>query len=175
MQASEIRTVCRIVGEKHVTDEKFYSFRLYAGFCDLSALVAARGRTPAYDAGSFANHEILQREQNSRFPARGAAPPRKAAACGGGRIVLETLRMNAILEMDKTNNTVTVEAGVTFASLMDKLEKNGQKIGVAPSGAIPGTVGAQYVAARRGLGQYQIQQPGGPGARRNGGTSQRRH
>ena len=151
MQASEIRnSLAQIVGEKYVTDEKFILAAYTQDFATYPPswpVVVVRPRTTqeVSDIMKFCNEHKIPVS-----PRGGGSAQEGGCLAAEGGIVLETLRMNTILEMDKTNNTVTVEAGVTFASLMDKLEKNGQKIGVAPSGAIPGTVGAHM--SRPGVG-----------------------
>ena len=81
----------------------------------------------------------------------------ESGACaqeGQGGIIVETLRMNKILEIDEANGTVTCEAGITYVHLMDTLECQGWKIGIAPSGAMAGTPGAHI--ARPGVGWGNI-------------------
>jgi glycolate oxidase len=57
-----------------------------------------------------------------------------------GGIVLETLRMNRIIEIDEDCMTVTVEPGVTFGKLESELDKHSWMVGVNPEGGLPGTV-----------------------------------
>ena len=54
------------------------------------------------------------------------------------------------MEIDEDAGTVTVETGLTFVKLMTILEERGWKIGIAPSGAMAGTMGAHV--SRPGVG-----------------------
>ena len=155
MDSKEIvKSLSEIVGKDHVTDEAFimeaYSqdFATYPPSLPV-AVVRPRTTQEVSEIMKFCNEHKIPVS-----PRGGGSAQEGGCLAAPGGIVLETLRMNTIIEMDKTNNTVTVECGVTFASLMDKLEKNGQKIGVAPSGAIPGTVGAHM--SRPGVGWGNI-------------------
>ena len=84
----------------------------------------------------------------------GSAQEAGATATAEGGIIVETLRMDQILEIDESNGTVTCEAGITYVTLMSALEKKGWKIGIAPSGAMAGTPGAHI--ARPGVGWGNI-------------------
>jgi glycolate oxidase len=85
---------------------------------------------------------------------RGGGSAQEGGCQSEGGIVLETLRLDDIVEIDEDTGTVTVEAGVTFGKLMNELEERGWKIGIAPSGALAGTVGAHL--SRPGVGWGNI-------------------
>lgn len=155
MNSKEIcRELAKIVGDAHVTDEKFILMTYTRDFAISppswpTAVVRPKTTGEVSQILRFCNTHAIPVS-----PRGGGSAQEGGCLAVEGGIVLETLRMNAIIEMDKLNNTVTVESGTTFADLMDQLEKNGQKIGVAPSGAIPGTVGAHI--SRPGVGWGNI-------------------
>ena len=113
MQSAEIvRNLAAIVGVEHVTDEKFILAAYTQDFATYPPswpTVVVRPRTTEEIS------KIMKFCNENKIPVSprggGSAQEGGCLAVEGG-IVLETLRMNTILEMDKTNNTVTVEAGV---------------------------------------------------------------
>jgi glycolate oxidase len=59
-----------------------------------------------------------------------------------GGIMIETKNMNRILEIDKDNLNVTVQAGISIAKLNEGLEKNGLWFPIDPESKLVSTVGA---------------------------------
>jgi FAD/FMN-containing dehydrogenase len=138
-----------IVGSDYVTDEPFI----------LMAYTQDFGAQPAYwpafvvrpgSADQVAAVLDLANELRIPVSPRGGGSAQEGGCLSDGGIILETLRLDKILDIDEDAATVTVEAGVTFVKLMALLEERGWKIGIAPSGAMAGTVGAHV--ARPGVG-----------------------
>lgn len=75
-------------------------------------------------------HQIPVVPRSSAVGRRGGAIP----AIGG--IVIDLQRMNRIVELDRTNWLVTIEAGVTFAQLEAEIKKDGFRV-AAPLLALP--------------------------------------
>ncbi|HJX23747.1 MAG TPA: FAD-binding oxidoreductase [Candidatus Bathyarchaeia archaeon] len=131
-----------IVGESYVSDDPV----------DLLGYTRDFGGEPAHWAeivvGPSSTEEIsevmkLANRERVRVTVRGGG----SSTSGGclatlGGIILETLRMNKITEIDEDCMTVSVEAGVTFGKLESELAKKGWMIGVVPEGGLPGTVAA---------------------------------
>ena len=92
----------------------------------------------------------LANEFNVPVSPRGGGSAQEGGCQSEGGIILETLRLDKILDINEDAGTVTVECGVTFVRLMTILEERGWKIGIAPSGAMAGTVGAHI--SRPGVG-----------------------
>ena len=155
MDSKEIvKNLAEIVGSANVTDELFIREAYSQDFATYPASVPTAVVRPRTTEEVSAIMKFCNENKIPVSPRGGGSAQEGGCLAVPGGIVLETLRMNTIIEMDKTNNTVTVEAGVTFASLLEKLEQNGQKIGVLPSGAIPGTIGAHM--SRPGVGWGNI-------------------
>lgn len=149
-----VKELAEIVGSKNVTAEDFILLTYTNDFSvspSSKPLLVVRPRTTEEVAGimKYANEHKLPVS-----PRGGGSAQEGGCLAGQGGIVLETLRMDRILNIDEENGTVTVEAGVTFGRLMDTLEKKGWKIGIAPSGALAGTVGAHL--SRPGVGWGNI-------------------
>jgi len=151
-----VRRLAEIVGPKYVSQQPFV-LRAYSrdfGFMPPSMpSVVVRPATTEEIVG------IVKVANEFKVPVipRGGGSAQEAGACapdGRGGIILETLRMNKILELDEQNGTVTCQAGITYVHLMDTLERAGWKIGIAPSGAMAGTPGAHI--ARPGVGWGNI-------------------
>ncbi|MBS3968531.1 MAG: FAD-binding oxidoreductase, partial [Clostridia bacterium] len=131
-----VKELAEIVGSKNVTAEDFILLTYTNDFSvspSSKPLLVVRPRTTEEVAGimKYANEHKLPVS-----PRGGGSAQEGGCLAGQGGIVLETLRMDRILNIDEENGTVTVEAGVTFGRLMDTLEKKGWKIGIAPSGAL---------------------------------------
>lgn len=146
--------IAQIVGLKYVTREAFilstYTNDFGVSFPMMPAAVVRPGSTEEIAAiVKFANqHQI------PISPRGGGSAQEGGCQAAEGGMVLETLRLNQILHIDEQNAKVTVQAGVTFGKLMNVLESRGWKIGVAPSGALAGTVGAHL--SRPGVGWGNI-------------------
>jgi glycolate oxidase len=143
-----------VVGPKYVTDEPFVlkSYSQDFGVMPPSMPdIVVRPRTTEEIS------EIMKIANEFKVPVtpRGGGSAQEAGSTAAkGGIILETLRMDQVIELDEANGTVTVEAGITYVKLMDYLEKKGWKIGTAPSGAMAGTPGAHI--ARPGVGWGNI-------------------
>ena len=144
--------LCRlaeIVGPEHVTDEEFVLLCYTQDFGPQSP------RRPAFVVRPNTVDQVtailkLANELQIPVTPRGGGSAQEGGCQSEGGIVLETLRLDRILAIDEDTATVTVEAGITFGRLMSALEEQGWKIGIAPSGALAGTVGAHI--SRPGVG-----------------------
>jgi FAD/FMN-containing dehydrogenase len=142
-----------IVGAKYVTDEQFILLTYTRDFGTQPprwpAFVVRPGR-----AEEVAAVVRLANELEIPVSPRGGGSAQEGGCQSEGGIVIETLRLDGIVEVDEDTGTVTVEAGITFGKLMNVLEERGWKIGIAPSGALAGTVGAHL--SRPGVGWGNI-------------------
>ncbi|ATW25885.1 FAD-binding oxidoreductase [Candidatus Formimonas warabiya] len=149
-----VHELSQIVGPKYVTVEEFI-LRTYTN--DFGVSLPRRPVAVVRPGSTDEIGEIMKFAHKNKVPVSprggGSAQEGGCQAVEGG-IVLETLRLNQILHIDEENATVTVQAGVTFGKLMNSLEEKGWKIGVAPSGALAGTVGAHL--SRPGVGWGNI-------------------
>lgn len=142
------------VGAKYVSTEEFV---LQSYSEDFGIMPPAM---PDFVVRPHTSEEIAEvmkiaNEFNVPVVPRGGGSAQEAGSTPArGGIVVETLRMDQILELDESNGTVTCGAGITYVRLMDHLEKKGWKIGTAPSGAMAGTPGAHI--ARPGVGWGNI-------------------
>lgn len=151
--------LAEIVGAEYVTDE---SFILMAYTQDFGiqpprwpAIVVRPGNPEEIGA-------ILQLAGELGIPVspRGGGSAQEGGCQSDGGIVLETLRLDKILDINEDAGTVTVEAGLTFVKLMTILEERGWKIGIAPSGAMAGTIGAHVSRPGVGWGNIKYQTQG---------------
>ena len=150
-----IAKLAKVVGPKYVSDEPFV---LESYSRDFGAMPASRPDIVIRPGTTDEIAEIMRIANDLRIPVvpRGGGSAQEAGgtAAEKGGIILETLRLNRILEIDEANGTVTCESGITYVSLMNTLEKRGWKIGIAPSGAMAGTPGAHI--SRPGVGWGNI-------------------
>ncbi|MEW5961842.1 MAG: FAD-binding oxidoreductase [Chloroflexota bacterium] len=153
-KAGVMERLAAVVGPKYVTDEAFVLQSYSQDFGVMPRRmpdIVVRPRTTAEIS------EIMKIANEFKVPVtpRGGGSAQEAGSTAArGGIIVETLRLDQIIELDESNGTVTVEAGITYVKLMDYLEKKGWKIGVAPSGAMAGTPGAHI--ARPGVGWGNI-------------------
>jgi glycolate oxidase len=144
-----------VVGSKYVSNEPFI-LQSYAR--DFGAMPPSRPDIVVRPGTTEEIVAIMKIANEHRVPVvpRGGGSAQEAGctAASNGGIILESLRLNRILEIDESNGTVTCEAGITYVSLMNTLEKRGWKIGIAPSGAMAGTPGAHI--SRPGVGWGNI-------------------
>ncbi len=145
--------LAEIVGSEYVTDEQFILLTYTRDFGTQPP------RWPSFVVRPGSAEEIaaimrLANELGIPVSPRGGGSAQEGGCLSEGGIVLETLRLDEIVEIDEDTGTVTVEAGVTFGKLMNELEERGWKIGIAPSGALAGTVGAHM--SRPGVGWGNI-------------------
>jgi glycolate oxidase len=149
-----LERLAEVVGSKYVTAEEFVlqSYSQDFGIMPRSLPdLVVRPRTTE----EISEIMRIANEFNVPVVPRGGGSAQEAGSTAArGGIILETLRMSDIIEIDETNGTVTCEAGITYVKLMDRLEKKGWKIGIAPSGAMAGTPGAHI--ARPGVGWGNI-------------------
>ncbi len=144
-----IARLAEIVGPEYVSDEPFILLSYTQDFG------AEAPRWPAIVVKPGTLVEIaailrLANEFNVPVSPRGGGSAQEGGCQSEGGIILETLRLDKILDINDDAGTVTVECGVTFVRLMTILEERGWKIGIAPSGAMAGTVGAHI--SRPGVG-----------------------
>ncbi|HJX24119.1 MAG TPA: FAD-binding oxidoreductase, partial [Candidatus Bathyarchaeia archaeon] len=142
----------RIVGSNYISEDK----------ADLICYTRDFGGEPAHwpdivvRPGSTEEvSEIVRLANREKIPVtiRGGG----SSTSGGclayqGDILLDTLRMNKIVEIDEDCMTVTVESGVTFGKLESELDKGGWMVGVMPEGGLPGTIAGNI--AIPGLGFF---------------------
>jgi Fe-S oxidoreductase/FAD/FMN-containing dehydrogenase len=89
--------------------------------------------------------------------------PRGAATAGGGRtfpltggIVVDLGRLKKVFNIDKEGETVTVEPGVVWNELEQKLRAAGLALRLYPAGAISATVGGWIASGGgAGIGSYE--------------------
>ncbi len=154
-ESSLIKKLADVVGTKYVSDEPFV---LQSYSQDFGAMPPSKPDVVVRPGTTEEVSAVMKIVNEYRVPVipRGGGSAQEAGCTpsANGGIVLETLRLNRILEIDESNGTVTCEAGITYVSLMNTLEKRGWKIGIAPSGAMAGTPGAHI--ARPGVGWGNI-------------------
>jgi FAD/FMN-containing dehydrogenase len=154
MDKQQVRErLAEIVGPEHVTDEEFVLLTYTRDFGTepprWPSFVVRPGTTEEISAVMEAANEL-----EIPVSPRGGGSAQEGGCQSEGGIVLETLRLDEIIEIDEDSGTITVEAGITFGKLMNELEERGWKIGIAPSGALAGTVGAHL--SRPGVGWGNI-------------------
>lgn len=145
--------LAEIVGPEHVTDEQFILLTYTQDF----GIQPPRWPGCVVKPGSTEEVAAVLRLANDlQVPVavRGGGSAQEGGCQSEGGILLETLRLDRIIEVDEDTATVTVECGLTFVKLMTALEERGWKIGIAPSGAMAGTVGAHI--SRPGVGWGNI-------------------
>lgn len=148
-----LERLAEIVGAEYVTDEAFILMAYTQDFG------LQPPRWPAYVVKPGTADEIaailrLAHELKIPVSPRGGGSAQEGGCQSDGGIILETLRLDRILDINDDAGTVTVEAGITFVNLMTVLEEQGWKIGIAPSGAMAGTVGGHV--SRPGVGWGNI-------------------
>lgn len=151
--------LAEIVGHEYVTNEPFILMAYTQDFG------IQPPRWPAYVVRPGSTEEIaailhLANELEIPVSPRGGGSAQEGGCQSEGGIVLETLRLDRILEINEDAGTVTVQAGLTFVKLMSSLEQRGWKIGIAPSGAMAGTVGAHLSRPGVGWGNIKYQTQG---------------
>jgi Fe-S oxidoreductase/FAD/FMN-containing dehydrogenase len=72
-----------------------------------------------------------------------------------GGLVVDFYRMRAIKNIDKENNTATVEPGVVFETLDNALMKHGLTLRLYPSSYPAATVGGWLAQGGAGIGSYE--------------------
>lgn len=113
----------RIVGEANVTDDtqtlRLFSQDIYSRADHLAALIAAPSTISelslATAAATASGRAVIARGGGMSYT--GGYLPTEA-----GAVIIDTRRMNRILDINKTDMTVTVEAGVTWAALYAALK-----------------------------------------------------
>jgi FAD/FMN-containing dehydrogenase len=154
-----LERLSEIVGQEYVTDEPFILMTYTRDFGTQPP------RWPAFVVKPGSADEIaavlrLANELKIPVTPRGGGSAQEGGCQSEGGIVLETLRLDQTLNIDGDAGTVTVEGGVTFVKLMAELEERGWKIGIAPSGAMAGTVGAHVSRPGVGWGNVKYQTQG---------------
>ncbi len=90
--------------------------------------------------------------KNLHVLSRGGGSSVTGASVPHGGIVIDMTGMNQVLDLDETNRTVTVQAGIRLADLEPRLNKKGFTLGQFPQSYELVTVGG-YVSTM-GTGQY---------------------
>jgi glycolate oxidase len=142
-----------IVGPEYVTDEPFILMAYTQDFGTQPPRWPACVVKPA-NAEEIAAVLRLANELGIPVTPRGGGSAQEGGCQSEGGILLETLRLDKLVQIDEDCGTVTVQAGLTFVKLMTILEQRGWKIGIAPSGAMAATVGAHV--SRPGVGWGNI-------------------
>jgi glycolate dehydrogenase FAD-linked subunit len=144
-----LERLAKIVGPEYVTNEPFILMAYTRDF----GVQPPRWPVFVVKPGSAAEIAAILRLANElKIPVspRGGGSAQEGGCQSEGGIILETLRLDKILEISEDTGTVTVEPGLTFVKLMAFLEERGWKIGIAPSGAMAGTIGGHI--SRPGVG-----------------------
>lgn len=145
-----VNGLAEIVGAKYVAGEDFILLTYTNDFSVSPPKMPLAVVKPGTTEEVARVMEFANRHKLPVTPRGGGSAQEGGCLAVEGGIVLETLRLNKILAIEEHLGTVTVEAGVTFGRLMGTLEQKGWKIGIAPSGALAGTVGAHL--SRPGVG-----------------------
>ncbi len=138
-----------VLGAKYVTKEKFLTLAYSQDFGSEAprepAIVVRPGTTEEVA-------EVFKIANEYKIPVspRGGGSAQEGGCLSDGGILLETLRLDKIINIDEDSGTVTVEGGITFGKLADDLEDAGWKLGIVPSGALSGTVAGNV--SRPGVG-----------------------
>jgi glycolate oxidase len=108
------------------------------------------------NAEDVSNIMKLAQKQNIPITPRGGASWAYGGAVpSNGGIVLDMDSMQEILEIDEDNLSVTVEPGVNWKTLYDKLLRKGLLLGAYPSSAPGASVGGWVSTGGIGIGSYK--------------------
>jgi glycolate oxidase len=99
--------------------------------------------------------KIALKENVPIIPRGGASWGLGGAVPVNGGIVLDISNMNNILEIDENNLSVTVESGISWNELYEKMLQKGFLIGSYPSSAFAATVGGWINTGGVGIGTYK--------------------
>ncbi|MHA1637540.1 MAG: FAD-binding protein, partial [Candidatus Thorarchaeota archaeon] len=98
----------------------------------------------------FANkHKVPLVPRGAGTSGYGGAIPRK------GGITVDMRRMNKILEIDKENNTVLVEPGMSWMNLQHELNRDGLDLRCYPSSGLAATIGGWVAQGGDGIGSLK--------------------
>jgi glycolate oxidase len=125
--------MCSIVGSEHVTTEEF-ARRAYTRAPFYSIGGGDRGKTPGIVVRPVTTEEVskivkLANETRTPIVPKGGGgsvstfPPQHVG--GENNILIDTHRMNRILDIDRDYMTVTVECGVILSHLSEAVRKEG--------------------------------------------------
>ncbi|MEM0488330.1 MAG: FAD-binding oxidoreductase [Candidatus Bathyarchaeia archaeon] len=158
-----VQELAKIVGSDFVTDD-YWVRRSYSMDSSMFELLDAKSPAIVVRPGSIEElQEIVRLANKTKTPiyVRGGG-----TACAGTRgtrmhesILIDTTRMDKIVEIDEESLTVTAEAGVTWGRLNAELEKRGWRLGVkGPYSGYAACVGGSvaynavaYASTRYGL------------------------
>ncbi|MCR8455794.1 MAG: FAD-dependent oxidoreductase [Crenarchaeota archaeon] len=158
-----VQELAKIVGSDFVTDD-YWVRRSYSMDSSMFELLDAKSPAIVVRPGSIEElQEIVRLANKTKTPiyVRGGG-----TACAGTRgtrmhesILIDTTRMDKIVEIDEESLTVTAEAGVTWGRLNAELEKKGWRLGVkGPYSGYAACVGGSvaynavaYASTRYGL------------------------
>ena len=128
-----IEELANIVGPKYVSDDPFvrWSYSMDSSILDREAIppaVVVRPRTIEEI------QEIIRLANRTRTPVYVRGGGTSGAGTRGPKIassiLIDTTRMNDIVEIDEMAITVTVQAGITWGKLNAELAKKGWRLGV---------------------------------------------
>ncbi|MFH1421591.1 MAG: FAD-binding oxidoreductase [Planctomycetota bacterium] len=160
LKETDISNLKEIAGEKNVSNKPFdllcYSRDLAASIPDELlkgyGMVGAEAAVLPNDAEQIS--KILAYAHRHKIP----VTPRGAAswALGGvlpmeGGIVVDTAKMNNILEFSQEDQFIRVQPGIEWKRIIDFLEKRGFTVGANPSSGASATIGG-YIATGGGAG-----------------------
>ncbi|MEM2703336.1 MAG: FAD-binding oxidoreductase [Candidatus Bathyarchaeia archaeon] len=144
-----IKSLQKIVGKEYVTSE---TTDLYAYTRDASPIEGTLPMAVVKPATTIECSKILKlaNELNLKVYVRGGG----TSAGGGGMafeqdsLILDTTRMNKILEIDENNMSITVQAGIIWSTLNEELAKHGYRVPFwGPESAFGATVGGSIALA----------------------------
>lgn len=152
----------RIAGEEDAaTDEfelEFYTYDVAPLPRLISSLFRLKPEAVVKPESTREVSEVLEYADRLRIP----VTPRGTATSGlggsipvSGGIVLDTGKMNRILEIDDENKTVTLQPGVNYEKLLDALERRGYTLATYPSSTPSATVGGWLSTGGLGIGSLK--------------------
>ena len=145
-----------------MTDEPFILMSYTQGFWyPATALACIRGETRNGD--EIAAVLRLANELKVPVSPRGGGSAQEGGCQSEGGIVLETLRLDKILDINEDAGTVTVEGGVTFVRLMTDAGGARLEDWHCAFGRHGRDCRRSRLPSRCGLGQCQVCDPGPPG------------
>lgn len=153
-KATLMAQLAEVVGSQYVTDEDLMLRAYSQDFGIMPARLPDIVVRPKTTEDVSAVVKIANAFKVPVIPRGGGSAQEGGCIAPDGGIIIETLRMEDIIEIDELNATVTCQAGIIYVKLLDELEAKGWKIGIVPSGALAGTPGAHI--ARPGIGWGNI-------------------
>lgn len=85
--------------------------------------------------------QLAERNQSLPITVRGGGTDTSGAAIGSGVILATTRHLNQLIDLDTKQHQVTVQPGLTYASLQQILETHGFGLPIRPDSATAATIG----------------------------------